>query len=43
MFAGLCLAIIVIGIPETYAPQLLLEKAKKMRKETGEERWFAPR
>lgn len=42
IFAGVCLAIIVLGVPETYTPQLLVVKAKRMRKETGEQRWYAP-
>ena len=42
MFAGCCLLIIIFTIPETYAPKILAEKAKKLRKETGEERWYAP-
>jgi MFS family permease len=42
IFAGFCLAVILFCVPETYAPILLAKKAKKMRKETGEERWYAP-
>ncbi|KAG5772404.1 hypothetical protein H9Q73_012481 [Fusarium xylarioides] len=33
---------IVFLVPETYHPILLKNKAKQMRKETGEERWKAP-
>jgi hypothetical protein len=29
-------------VPETYAPQILVKKAKRMRKETGDNRWYAP-
>lgn len=43
LFAGFCFLVIVFTVPETYAPQLLLLKAKRLRKETGEQRWFAPR
>ncbi|KAL7422377.1 hypothetical protein Q5752_003023 [Cryptotrichosporon argae] len=42
MFAGACLALIVFTLPETYAPVLLAQKARRMRKETGDERWYAP-
>nr|ODN86187.1 polyamine transporter 1 [Cryptococcus depauperatus CBS 7841] len=42
IFAGFCLAVIVILIPETYAPKILAIKAKKLRKETKEDRWYAP-
>ncbi|KAG7412588.1 Efflux pump atB [Fusarium oxysporum f. sp. rapae] len=33
---------IVFLVPETYHPILLKNKAKQMRKETGDERWKAP-
>ncbi|WVR09419.1 hypothetical protein IAU60_006486 [Kwoniella sp. DSM 27419] len=42
IFAGVCLAVIVFLVPETYAPKILAIKAKKLRKETGESRWYAP-
>lgn len=42
IFSGLCGLLVFFAIPETYAPILLVHKAKKMRKETGEERWWAP-
>ncbi|KAK4684849.1 MFS transporter, DHA1 family, multidrug resistance protein, partial [Tremellales sp. Uapishka_1] len=42
IFAGVCLIVIVLVLPETYAPVILVKKAKKLRKETGEERWYAP-
>jgi len=42
-FAGFCLALIVFTLPETYAPTILVKKAKRLRKETGEDRWYAPR
>lgn len=28
-------------VPETYSPVLLREKARKLRKETGDQRWYA--
>jgi len=43
IFAGVCLVVIVFGVPETYAPQILVKRAKKIRKETGENQWYAPR
>lgn len=42
IFAGVCLAIIVLFVPETYAPKILAQKAKRLRKDTQEERWYAP-
>ena len=42
LFAGACLAIIVFTIPETYVPILLVRRAEKLRKETGETRYWAP-
>jgi hypothetical protein len=34
--------LILILVPETYAPVLLRRKAVKLRKETGDDRWKAP-
>ncbi|WVQ95147.1 hypothetical protein IAU59_002241 [Kwoniella sp. CBS 9459] len=42
IFAGFCLAVIVFFVPETYAPKILANKAKKLRKDTQEQRWYAP-
>ncbi|KIM75357.1 hypothetical protein PILCRDRAFT_827257 [Piloderma croceum F 1598] len=42
IFAGVCLVGIVFTLPETYAPIILLEKAKRLRKETGNENYYAP-
>ncbi|PWY98581.1 putative mfs-multidrug-resistance transporter [Testicularia cyperi] len=42
LFSGTCLAIVVFLIPETYAPIILLRKAKRIRKETGDDRYKAP-
>lgn len=36
------LAGIVISVPETYHPVLLRNKARKLRKETGNDQWYAP-
>lgn len=38
--ANLCM--IALLVPETYHPVLLRNKARKVRKETGDERWKAP-
>ncbi|KAL0565406.1 hypothetical protein V5O48_016621 [Marasmius crinis-equi] len=42
MFAGFCLAIIIFTMPETYMPVLLVQRAKRIRKETGDDRYYAP-
>jgi MFS family permease len=42
IFAGVCLVVILFLIPETYAPKILQQKAIRLRKETGEQRWYAP-
>ncbi|RXK34710.1 polyamine transporter 1, partial [Tremella mesenterica] len=42
MFAGFCLVVIIFCVPETYGPTILVKKAKRLRKETGEERYYAP-
>jgi len=39
--AGLCLALIVVFLPETYVPHLLHKEAKKIRKETGDDRYHS--
>jgi MFS family permease len=33
--------ILMASVKETYAPQILRRKAKKMRKETGDSRWWS--
>lgn len=38
----MCLALIVFTLRETYAPVILKKKAQRLRKETGDERWYAP-
>jgi hypothetical protein len=42
IFAGVCFVAIVFTLPETYAPIILLGKAKRLRKETGNENYYAP-
>jgi MFS family permease len=41
-FAGFCFLQIVFTLPETYAPVILLKKAKRLRKETGDQNYYAP-
>lgn len=42
IWSGANLGLIALLVPETYHPVLLRNKAQKMRKETGDERWKAP-
>lgn len=42
MWAGVNWLLLFFFVPETYAPVLLRNKARKLRKETGEGRWRAP-
>ena len=42
MFAGVCAVLIFFTVPETYIPYLLVKRAQKLRKETGDDRWWAP-
>ena len=42
IWAGTNLGLIALLVPETYHPVLLRNKARKLRKESGEERWKAP-
>ncbi|KAK6458220.1 multidrug resistance protein 10 [Scheffersomyces xylosifermentans] len=42
MWSGALLILVVLFVPETYEPVLLRKKAKRMRKETGDDRYFAP-
>lgn len=42
MWSGAMLAGIVICVPETYHPVLLRNKARKLRKESGNGQWHAP-
>lgn len=36
------LLLIIAFVPDTYHPVLLREKAQRLRKETGDDRWHAP-
>jgi hypothetical protein len=42
IFSGSCLVLIVFTLPETYAPVILKHKAERLRRETGDNRYFAP-
>ncbi|KEF54431.1 uncharacterized protein A1O9_09598 [Exophiala aquamarina CBS 119918] len=42
IWSGIMLLCMIFLIPETYMPVVLRNKARKLRKETGEERWKAP-
>ncbi|TXT08865.1 hypothetical protein VHUM_02993 [Vanrija humicola] len=42
MFAGFCFAVVIFTVPETYGPVILAKKAARLRKETGDDRWYAP-
>ncbi|KDQ11581.1 hypothetical protein BOTBODRAFT_35248 [Botryobasidium botryosum FD-172 SS1] len=42
IFAGVCFVMIVFTMPETYPPIILAQKAARMRKETGDDRYWAP-
>lgn len=35
-------ALILLTLRETYPPLILVHKAERLRKETGDERWYAP-
>ncbi|CEQ40292.1 SPOSA6832_01927 [Sporobolomyces salmonicolor] len=41
-FAGACGIGIIFILPETYVPTILHLEAKRLRKETGDDRWHAP-
>ncbi|EGR47235.1 uncharacterized protein TRIREDRAFT_64758 [Trichoderma reesei QM6a] len=42
IWAGVMWVAIVLLVPETYHPILLRNKARKLRKDTGDDRWMAP-
>ncbi|GAA5912849.1 uncharacterized protein JCM6883_004852 [Sporobolomyces salmoneus] len=42
IFAGVCGIGIVFLLPETYVPYILHVEAKRLRKETGDDRWYSP-
>lgn len=39
IFSGFCYILITFTVPETYAPSLLARRAKKLRKETGSDKY----
>ncbi|VDC02269.1 unnamed protein product [Peniophora sp. CBMAI 1063] len=42
IFAGCCLIAATLTLPETYPPVLLKKKAQRLRKETGDDKYYAP-
>ncbi|WPH00743.1 MFS general substrate transporter [Acrodontium crateriforme] len=42
IWAGIQWIMIVLFVPETYAPVILRKKAIQKRKDTGDDRWYAP-
>ncbi|KAG7575461.1 hypothetical protein FFLO_00280 [Filobasidium floriforme] len=42
IFASVCGLVVLFTIPETYTPILLVKKAHILRKETGDDRYWAP-
>ncbi|GAA6063686.1 hypothetical protein JCM10212_003353 [Sporobolomyces blumeae] len=42
IFAGVCGVGIIFILPETFVPKILSNEAKRLRKETGDDRWHAP-
>ena len=42
IWSGVTLVMIILLVPETYHPVLLRNKARTLRKETGDDRWKAP-
>lgn len=42
IWAGVLWVLVFFTVPETYAPALLREKARKFRLDTGDEKWQAP-
>ncbi|EDO16366.1 hypothetical protein Kpol_1051p15 [Vanderwaltozyma polyspora DSM 70294] len=40
--SGVCLVLITLTVPETYKPMLLIRKAKRLRQETGDDKYYAP-
>ncbi|BGP55112.1 hypothetical protein JCM8202v2_002707 [Rhodotorula sphaerocarpa] len=41
IFAGVCGILIVFILPETYLPAIMAAEAKRLRQETGDDRWHA--
>ncbi|KAI5121794.1 hypothetical protein M0805_009786 [Coniferiporia weirii] len=42
LFAGSCFVAIIFLLPETYAPAIMVSKAKAMRVKTGDDKYYAP-
>lgn len=42
IFSGVCLIVTALTLKETYAPIILTRKAKRIRKETGDDRYVSP-
>ncbi|PYH90657.1 MFS general substrate transporter [Aspergillus ellipticus CBS 707.79] len=42
IWTGVLLVLIILFVPETYHPVLLRRQARKIRKESGDDRWQAP-
>ncbi|KAI5990857.1 MFS general substrate transporter [Pisolithus orientalis] len=42
IFAGVCWVFIVLTLPETFQPIILVHKARDVRKRTGDNRYYAP-
>ncbi|GJE99509.1 MFS general substrate transporter [Phanerochaete sordida] len=42
IFAGSCTVLVALTVPETYSPVLLVKMAKRVRQETGDDRYWAP-
>ncbi|CAE7156491.1 unnamed protein product [Rhizoctonia solani] len=41
IFAGVCTVVLALTLPETYAPIILKKRAEKLRKSTGDERYYS--
>ncbi|KJA29613.1 hypothetical protein HYPSUDRAFT_31558 [Hypholoma sublateritium FD-334 SS-4] len=41
IFAGACWVMIIVSMPETYSPIILVYKARKLRQTTGDSRYYA--
>ena len=42
IYSGVMLFLIILLVPETYVPVLLIKKAKRKRQETGNDKFYAP-
>jgi len=43
IFTSVCLVLVFLTMPETYVPVLLVRKAQRLRQETGDSRYYAPK